>query len=429
MHEPLFFIALAHTDAIAYRLPDRTCDLRIGRMSILHLFPKSMRQSVLFSASYPAEIHFQENCDNTSLLSTFKVDISNPSSDFINMFADCGAFQYRNLETPIDTNGELVTADSVWAKYSSKHLVMHSEIFEKILLCSPDHIVSPEHSEEEVVSRLEYCRSNSIRFLELSSSHKKVIPVAVIHGQSNEQRLIEYEYYKQQGFKYIALGGMVPYSTKREKVLDIIAGVIDIENPLISENSILASCRRDGIKIHIFGLNSPEWVRWWYRLKIDSFDGSKLSTEGAANGWYWMAKICDNPRTATDLYDRINVKKMTLSPWKWIPGIISQPIVPVNEKNIDTNCNCIACVYLSNSCCVGKKCNLRKDELGFNGVNGHASDPRMMGSREHNMGRVVHNSYVYESIINQIRDLIVKANSDDSDEGEWLNNWKYIEVS
>ena len=45
------------------------------------------------------------------------------------------------------------------------------------------------------------------------------------------------------------------------------------------------------------------------------------------------------------------------------------------------------------------------------------------------MGRVVHNSYVYESIINQIRDLIVKANSDDSDEGEWLNNWKYIEVS
>ena len=41
-------------------------------------------------------------------------------------------------------------------------------------------------------------------------------------------------------------------------------------------------------QLHVFGLNSPEWVRWWHRLQIDSFDGSKLSTEGAANGWYYV---------------------------------------------------------------------------------------------------------------------------------------------
>ena len=55
------------------------------------------------------------------------------------------------------------------------------------------------------------------------------------------------------------------------------------------QGHILARCRDDGIKLHVFGLNSPEWVRWWYRLGINSFDGSKLSTEGAANGWYYVA--------------------------------------------------------------------------------------------------------------------------------------------
>ena len=95
--------------------------------------------------------------------------------------------------------------------------------------------------------------------------------------------------FKSIGYKYVALGGMVPYSTKQEQALDIIAGIKDVENPIIAKGSILARCRDDGIKLHVFGLNSPEWVRWWYRLGINSFDGSKLSTEGAANGWYYVA--------------------------------------------------------------------------------------------------------------------------------------------
>ena len=38
----------------------------------------------------------------------------------------------------------------------------------------------------------------------------------------------------------------------------------------------------------MFGLNSPDWYRWWKRLGVDSFDGSKLSQEGAIMALYGL---------------------------------------------------------------------------------------------------------------------------------------------
>ena len=116
----------------------------------------------------------------------------------------------------------------------------------------------------------------------------RIYAIGVIHGRTIDERKKQYEMFKSLGYEYVALGGMVPYSTKQNQVLDIVAGIKDIANPSIESDSILGRCRKDGIKLHVFGLNSPEWVRWWYRLQLDSFDGSKLSTEGAANGWYYI---------------------------------------------------------------------------------------------------------------------------------------------
>ena len=81
---------------------------------------------------------------------------------------------------------------------------------------------------------------------------------------------------------------MVPYSTKQNQVLDIVAGIKDIENPIIESDSILGRCRKDGIKLHVFGLNSPEWVRWWYRLQLDSMTDQNYLQKGLQNGWYYI---------------------------------------------------------------------------------------------------------------------------------------------
>ena len=69
------------------------------------------------------------------------------------------------------------------------------------------------------------------------------------------------------------------------------------------------------MKLHILGLNSPEWQRWWLRLGVDSVDGSKLANEGGVNGWYWMKReepdwdgLTKGPTTATELYTRERVK-------------------------------------------------------------------------------------------------------------------------
>ena len=54
---------------------------------------------------------------------------------------------------------------------------------------------------------------------------------------------------------------------------------------------------------------------------------------------------------------------------------------------------------------------------------------RMMGSTEHNMGRVAHNAFVYSWLIEQIEKYNKEADeSEISEENAWLLNWKTIEV-
>ena len=66
----------------------------------------------------------------------------------------------------------------------------------------------------------------------------------------------------------------------------------------------------------MFGLNSPEWYRWWKRLGVDSFDGSKLSQEGAANGIIWLENTdIDEPLNAKQLYRRLQIKKIKERDW------------------------------------------------------------------------------------------------------------------
>ena len=53
----------------------------------------------------------------------------------------------------------------------------------------------------------------------------------------------------------------------------------------------------------------------------------------------------------------------------------------------------------------------------------------MMGSTEHNMGRVAHNAFVFSWILEQIDMFYELANKSDlNGKNEWLKNWAKIEV-
>ena len=113
--------------------------------------------------------------------------------------------------------------------------------------------------------------------------------------------------------------------------------------------------------------------------------------------------------------------------WKWHEknGLLC-PIVPLTGKGVDTQCNCPACEYLKSSRCTSERCWYRK----LTPEKRHVADPRMMGSTEHNMGRVAHNAIIFSWIIEQINNLNQIANETEiTEENNWLLNWKTIEVS
>ncbi|MDC0155796.1 hypothetical protein OAJ13_01890 [Euryarchaeota archaeon] len=428
---PKFFVALAHTDTIAYFSAEFEYE-RI-RVSNLNLFPEKMKENLLFSMSFDSAIHYDTMESKLDPLGdTFA--IKNQDKPPKRIFADCGAFQFRNLEKPILEDGVELDHNIAWSYYEKKHVLSNHQ-WEEILLCSPDHIITPDLDDKQVESRYKFIRENAAPFLQHTKKDSRISAVGVIHGRNNDERMSQYEMFKNLGYDYVALGGMVPYSTKQEMALNIIAGIYDMNNPKIDPNSILGKCRSDGIKLHIFGLNSPEWVRWWYRLNIDSFDGSKLSTEGAANGWYYIANdgkgigrnLPDKPESVKQLYQRIAVKKMGAENWQWLTNSnnLSIPVVPITDRGVDTSCNCPACQYLTSARCTSQRCWYHKMNPDVH----HIADPRMMGSTEHNMGRVSHNAFVFSWIISQIEYYNTLAdNSVVNEENSWLRNWRTIEV-
>ena len=89
------------------------------------------------------------------------------------------------------------------------------------------------------------------------------------------------------------------------------------------------------------------------------------------------------------------------------------------EGNIDLKHN--GWQYLQKARCTSPKC------AHFAGT--HNCDPRVTGSIEHNMGRMILNSYSFEEIMNRVDELYEMANNCRNFDGkEWLKNWSRIEV-
>lgn len=464
-----FFVSLAPADNIG-RFPNLD-EGDFGRISLINLFPPNVKENLLFSMSFNSDIHYDTMTGKLDPLGAETILPEYQKKLPKRMFADCGAYQFRNLPEPILPNGCESNAENAWYEYKKRHLEK-GHPWEEILLCAPDHIICRvksytaeenaiianmtneekalfEHNNppkdrdltiKEFEQRVEFNKKQATAFFEAAKDDKRVTPIGVIHGHCDfdkdaEQRKKRLFELLADGYEYVALGGMVPYSGNKKKALKIIAGIDDLDNPIIAKDSILGICKEKKVKLHVFGLTSPDWYRWLYRLRVDSFDGSKLATEGAVNGIYWILNdgngsgrdIPKKPEKVTDLYSKVNIKNLKSTDWKWEindNGILS-PIAPNEYKGVTLKCSCPACTYLKSARCPSKRCTIRKKFPNLR----HTCEPLMRGSNEHNMGRAAHNAHVYGVLIEKIKQFNKEANDALIEgENEWLKHWKSVEV-
>ena len=154
--KPVFFVALAHTDTVAYLNSDTTPDRT--RVSNLNLFPNALKENLLFSMSFDSKIHYESWTSNLDPLANSE-DLEKEDALPKRMFADCGAFQFRELPRPLLGDVEL-DFNVAWNYYEKKH-VEADHRWDEILLCSPDHIITPGMGDEDATSRFEFIKENA----------------------------------------------------------------------------------------------------------------------------------------------------------------------------------------------------------------------------------------------------------------------------
>ena len=385
-------------------------------MSVRRLLPNSIQSRVLMSLSFDESIHYSTSVEDGDKQSGILEEI--PVNNFQEIFVDCGAFHYNKLNTPKFLNGGFVRSSTTLEEWENRHLSRNSGAH--YLVCSPDHIIHSGLTEEQVIARREFTRVSAESFLKLTQNLENFTPIAVVHGRTLDERIIETKFMIELGYRYIAFGGLVPLAKNPKMVLHQIAGI----NPItpgdltIDAESPLGLLKQHGIKTHMFGLNSPDWYRWWKRLRVDSFDGSKLSQEGAANGIIWLTSFDDEkPTNAKQLYRRLQIKKIATREWISQKGFGNLRVSEDGVIELDHS----GWKYLQSARCTSPNC------THFDGI--HNCDPRVTGSIEHNMGRMIVNSYAFEAIMKRIDELCETAdNCNNLESEEWLKNWSEIEV-
>ena len=144
-----FYAALAHTDTLAFF--DGKGERR--RVSNTNLLPPKIRDSLLFSLSFPAKVH--HTTGGVDLDADAVLPDSFRPRKTTHMFADCGAYQFREETVPRLSDGTLLNSEVAWRRYDDEHH-LDDERWEQVLLCAPDHMLIEGLSDDEVQSRIAF---------------------------------------------------------------------------------------------------------------------------------------------------------------------------------------------------------------------------------------------------------------------------------
>ena len=130
-------------------------------MSIRGFIPEEMSSRFLTSLSFDESIHYNVGTDHGDSESQIKPNLKQPEE----VFVDCGAFHYKNLEVPWFKTGGFAGAITAFENYQKRHL--SREVGANYLLCSPDHIIPPGAGDEKAQKRVKFTISNARQFIDL----------------------------------------------------------------------------------------------------------------------------------------------------------------------------------------------------------------------------------------------------------------------
>jgi queuine tRNA-ribosyltransferase-like protein len=213
-------------------------------------------------------------------------------------FADCGAFSYSSADEPT------ISVEQAVAVY---------DLYGFDLGASVDHIPlkeirrsgkREELGEKERLRRVELTRNNAEVFLRLACRKQaRFLPVGIIQGLGVEDYGNQIGNYVDMGYRYLALGGLVPRPDA-----EVLAIVECAE----------AQLRRLKSRpwLHLMGIFRPRLQTHFLRLGVDSFDSATYFRKawlrsdqnylGVDGKWYAAIRIPPS-------YDRSTAKRLLQS--------------------------------------------------------------------------------------------------------------------
>jgi hypothetical protein len=228
---------------------------------------------------------------------------------------DCGAWSYKALDTPHLGRAEVTPA---WALAQYGRLARAGDT-----VIAPDHMVIMG---VDLDARRRFNRESAAAFLVLCQG-TGLVPMAVAHGTTLDERLATAAELIEMGYEALALGGLAGRTAQRASVIGVVTTVREAF---------------PDIRLHVLGVSAPSFAAVWAAYGVDSFDGASHFKQAFTAGKFFVA---DGPQLRGFQAAR--------------PG----------EAITAPKCDCRACALLES------------DDV----------DTRRYGSNETNMGRAAHN--------------------------------------
>lgn len=225
------------------------------------------------------------------------------------MIFDCGAWSYRLDDEPD------IDAQSALDQYMETAPIGS-------MLIAPDHMLIEG---VDLEWRRAWNVQQAMKFLLICP--EDYIPMATIHGMNIEERVSHATTLRERGYTHLAMGGLAARAASKATVTAWV-GAVRAAVP--------------DVYLHVLGLTSPNYMRMWTEIGVDSADGSSHFKQAFTAGAFFSQEQ----------------DKLT----KHAAARTGQPITA-------PECDCTACRLL------------REDGI----------DTRTYGSNETNMGRAAHN--------------------------------------
>lgn len=166
---------------------------------------------------------------------------------------DCGAWSYRNMETPP------ISAETVCRDYAK--VAKDGDV-----VTAPDHMIINESHEKE---RGQFNLAEAERFFAITK-RTPYIPMAVVHGLTISKKIDHAQHLFDIGYRYLAIGGLAARARDIHYVVD----------------SVVAIRERFDCMIHALGVSSPFYANIWDKIGVTSFDGSSYFVKALTKGTY-----------------------------------------------------------------------------------------------------------------------------------------------